>query len=213
MARRQSTFAAFMQAASHLPCPACLETSGGGDAGVALVLAKDSNNVDLSSTQAYKLTDVLPLVDETSVHLRKSPTTAEYRLFRLWSNQLAMCYGTTEAPQGLARTSPAHLEGTHGGRFSFFADTLQFKGGGKGNAAGGAGPNGASNSSSSGKSSSGGGGGAASTPSLATPIMPLVGFVHRYDCFSPNYGQDSSIRRTATSVANREPEHDHSSVR
>lgn len=134
---------------------------------------------DPSGKNSYKLTDVLSNIDEVNVHL-KEVGSKEYRLFHMWSEQLALCYGQETAVQATSPKAPAAAIGP---RFDLFMDVLTSKGSGKKTGSGGGG-NAPSNG---GSSTKGGGGGGASPPTVATPIMPLVGFVQRSDCFSPNY--------------------------
>ena len=40
----------------------------------------------------YKLTDIIGVADESTVHLSKAPGISTYQLYRRWDDQLVLCY-------------------------------------------------------------------------------------------------------------------------
>jgi hypothetical protein len=152
--------------------------------------------IGLDSDTAYRLTDVLPLIDETSVHLKSK--NSEYQLWRMWPNQLALCYGSptqAAAATGGASSSATQSEPQKGQNtppeqgFHIYGRSLIWRGQGKstGNTGVGNGGGSGASASSGGNKSGGGGGGGGSTAQVATPVMPLVGFVPYSECFAPIY--------------------------
>jgi hypothetical protein len=141
-------------------------------------------SLDPKGESGYKLTDIQSAADETSVHLKKV-SADRYQLFHVWPEQLALCYGPQVLAAGdLTRpTSPLAIEEAIGPRFDLYLNAFK---GGKGGGKPGGGGNTGGTASPSGKGGGGGGGGAPAA-GLIGPVMPLVGFVKRSDCFAPIY--------------------------
>jgi hypothetical protein len=143
--------------------------------------------IDPTGKNSYKLTELLPIADEVSVHLAKTQEKAkamdeEYRLFHIWSDQLALCYEPTAALAGIELTSPALPAAPFSDGIALFSETFKSKVGGKGG-----GSAGGSNNAGSPATKGGRGGGGGLAPTVATPLMPLAGFVVNSQCFGPIY--------------------------
>ena len=138
-------------------------------------------SLDPAGTGGYKLTDIQPIADESTVHLKKVGK-ARFQLFHVWPDQLALCYGAEPSVKtDFQPTSPLAVEPAIGTRFDLYLNA--FKGPKGGKSGSGSGACGATSS----PSGKGGGGSAAPAAGLSGPVMPLVGFVNRSDCFAPIY--------------------------
>jgi hypothetical protein len=165
-------------------------------------------SLDYEGKAGYKLTELIPLADEVTTHLKRVSKT-QFQLYHMWTNQLALCYGPVEQPAAEVyppsttppaaakpstgkERSAADTEGVVPGKpfvglpeqapnsFSLYFNALMSKGGQSGGQGGG-------NKPPSGSGGSRGGGAGSAPPQIASPIMPLVGFVPSSRCFAPLY--------------------------
>ena len=140
-------------------------------------------SLDPGGTGGYKLTDIQPIADESTVHLKKVGKD-KFQLFHVWPDQLALCYGPEPSVKTDSQpTSPFAVDSAIGPRFDLYLNAFKGPKGGKSGSSSGAG--GGATAAPSGKG--GGGGSAAPAAGLTGPVMPLVGFINRSDCFAPIY--------------------------